>query len=155
MTVSDWTTLPPNPRDVCTCEHPRSTHGEQREGPYCSGGQGDEPICTCSGFAFKRLTRLEQIRWEHERAAEYDPAFSALTATGVLLAEIDRLTADVAHRRQQNRELAAMEENARKQHRALADRISEMATCWEQQLPDTIRTAAVVSALRAAVETHR
>lgn len=114
MTASEWTTLPPNPRDACTCNHPRSTHGEQREGPYCWGVlRTEEPVCECPGFAFKRLTRLEQIRWEHERAAHWDPGFSAITVTGVLLAEVDRLTAEVAHRRRQNRELAAMEEAAR------------------------------------------
>lgn len=103
MTVSDWLTLPPNPHDLCTCSHPRSTHGEQ-----CAA-----PLCTCAGFAFKRLTRLEQIRWEHERAAREDPEFYAGTPTGLLLAEIDKLTAEVAHRREQNVMLADMERAAR------------------------------------------
>lgn len=33
----------------------------------------------------------------------------------------------------------------------LAQRIRQMADAWEQQLPEVIRTPAVVSALRAAV----
>ena len=42
----------------------------------------------------EKLDRIAQIRWEHERAASYDPEFHAITPIGVLLAEIDRLTAE-------------------------------------------------------------
>ncbi|MER7046738.1 hypothetical protein [Streptomyces jumonjinensis] len=47
--------------------------------------------------------------------------------------------------------LAAAEQHAAALN-AILDRVQQMATCWEQQLPETIRIPAVVNALRAALE---
>lgn len=35
---------------------------------------------------------------------------------------------------------------------AVANRLRQMADCWEERLPEVIRTPAVVSAMRAALE---
>jgi hypothetical protein len=53
------------------------------------------------------------------------------------------------------RDAGTQAEGAAGERQGLAGRITHMADYWERELPEVIRTGAVVSALRTAVETFR
>ena len=104
----------------------------------------------CSAVGFR--VRHNPHSWEPQpgmdlvRCPGYDPAASAVVAVAVpptgQTAEAVQYWFDAATERREERDRL----------RAVVARVAQMADAWEQQLPEVIRTPAVVSALRAALE---
>lgn len=114
--------------------------------------------------------------WLASLARDHQPAVAPATDAVAVEAERDslgreadrlrkdwvemRTRAERAERIQENADFHLGQEMARRQSaeketdrlRAVIARIGQMADHWEQQLPEVIRTPAVVSALRAALE---
>ena len=64
----------------------------------------------------------------------------------------DQMMAKAEAERQKRAASAVERHEERDRLRAVVARVRQMADVWEQQLPEVIRTPAVVSALRAALE---
>jgi septal ring factor EnvC (AmiA/AmiB activator) len=93
-----------------------------------------------------RDREMEQLRAELGRVQQ-----AACRTAEALRLNSKRLDAVLADRESERAARTAEEKRARAAEAVLA-RVRQMADHWEKQLPDVIRTPAVVSALRAALD---
>jgi chromosome segregation ATPase len=93
-----------------------------------------------------RDRELEELRAELNRVQQ-----KACSVAEALRLNSRRLDAVLADRESERAARTAEEKRARAAEAVLA-RVRQMADHWEKQLPDVIRTPAVVSALRAALD---
>lgn len=89
---------------------------------------------------------LEELRADLDRVQQ-----KACSTAEALRLNSQRLDAVLADRESERAARTAEEKRTRTAEAVLA-RVRQMADYWEQQLPDVIRTPAVVSALRAVLD---
>lgn len=105
----------------------------------------------------RRLLRLiDQARRGALLDDEADEAHAELTALDEELDHARRTTADAARRAMDtcnaHDQQRAAAETDRDRLRAVVRRVRQMARAWQEQLPDTIRTAAAADALLTTTE---
>lgn len=129
------------PGDCERCDLPWAEVPYRKQVAFSGGRYNDGPQADTD--------RLATIRASFEHTTH--PAWRDTTDVGWLLGRVDQLAADLAQAHADVNDNARLAFQARDRADRLRKRLLHMATAWEQ-LPDTIRTATAVEAIRNLLE---